>query len=101
MLIGKREKSRRALADAESRERAEGLAAAHRAPVRTVAGFQKKLSLDETLRPRIIFAVGDEDDVDVTPRRQDALDQASSGDGVVVRMGSQNDDALNGKREIH
>jgi len=100
-LIGKREECRRAFADAEASERTEGFTAAHRAPPRAIACFDEKLSLDEPLRPGIVLAVGDEDDVNVTARREDALNEATSGDDVVVRMRGQNDRALNRKRESH
>ena len=59
----------RAFAEAEACEGAESFAPAHRAPLRAISRFQEKLPLNEALRPRIVFAVGDEDDLDVTLSR--------------------------------
>ena len=100
-LIGKGEERRRVLANAQTGERAERLAAAHRPPLRSIAGLEKKFSFRETLRPGIVFAIGHEDDVNVTACRENSLDQTTSRDDVVVRMRRQNDGTLNGKRESH
>src|SRR5438128_3477569 len=60
-LIRKCEECRRALVDAQTGERAEGLATAHCAPLRTITGLEKKLSFREALRPGIVFTIGHED----------------------------------------
>ncbi len=88
-LIGEFQENCRALADAEARQRAESFAAAHRAPGRAVGIRKKEFSLQETLRPGIVFSVGDKDDGDLTAAFQDALDEAPSRDDVVVRMRRQ------------
>ena len=73
-LIGKGKKNRGSLAHAEARQRAESLATPHGTPCRAIRIRKKDFSLEEALRPRIVFAVGDEDDRDLTAAFQDALD---------------------------
>ncbi len=88
-LIGKGKKNRGSLPDAEPRQRAESLASTHGTPCRAIGLRNKEFSLEETLWPGIVFAVGDEDDRDLTAAFQDALYEAPSRDDVVVRMWRQ------------
>jgi len=58
-------------------------------PAYPVQRFKTPSSFDESLRPRIIVAIGQENDADITPSREGMLNQAAGAKRFIVRMNGQ------------
>ena len=68
------------------------LGAAAGAPAGALGGVDEPAPFDEALRPRVVVAVGHEDDPDLGPRGQGLLDQPACAERLVVRVGREDGD---------
>src|ERR1035437_9511934 len=72
---------------AEHRQRRDRLAATSLAPTRALEETNVPASLEPTLRPRIVVAIGREHDTHACARGQRRLDQLTRSERFVIRMG--------------